>query len=136
MEMRKLVNSRLEVSQLALVVNVFVWTADEPTSFALLDWFVDAGFNLIDTADMYSTWVEGNSAGESETIIGKWLKRSGKRAKVVIATKVGKEVGPGSGGLSKAYILKAVEDSLRRLQTDHIDRSVPVARRRPANPAG
>lgn len=121
MEMRKLGNSGLEVAPLAFGGNVFGWTADEQTSFALLDGFVDAGFNLIDTADMYSTWVEGNSGGESETIIGKWLKRSGKRAKVVIATKVGKEVGPGSGGLSKAYILKAVEDSLRRLQTDTID---------------
>ncbi len=121
MEKRKLGNSGLDVAPLAFGGNVFGWTADESTSFALLDAFVDAGFNLIDTADMYSTWVEGNSGGESEKIIGKWLKRSGKRAQVVIATKVGKEVGPGSGGLSKAYILKAVEDSLRRLQTDTID---------------
>jgi aryl-alcohol dehydrogenase-like predicted oxidoreductase len=121
MEKRKLGNSGLEVAPLAFGGNVFGWTADEPTSFMLLDRFVDAGFNLIDTADMYSTWVTGNSGGESETIIGKWLKRSGKRAKVVIATKVGKAVGPGSGGLSKAYIMKAVEDSLRRLQTDTID---------------
>jgi aryl-alcohol dehydrogenase-like predicted oxidoreductase len=121
MEKRKLGNSGLEIAPLAFGGNVFGWTADEPTSFALLDRFVDAGFNLIDTADMYSTWVTGNSGGESETIIGKWLKRSGKRAKVVIATKVGKAVGPGSGGLSKAYIMKAVEDSLRRLQTDTID---------------
>ncbi|MGD8610401.1 MAG: aldo/keto reductase [Desulfobacterales bacterium] len=121
MEKRKLGNSGLEVAPLAFGGNVFGWTADEPTSFTLLDGFVDAGFNLIDTADMYSTWVEGNSGGESETIIGKWLKRSGKRAKVIIATKVGKEMGPGTGGLSKAYIMKAVEDSLRRLQTDTID---------------
>jgi aryl-alcohol dehydrogenase-like predicted oxidoreductase len=121
MKKRQLGQSSLEVAPLAFGGNVFGWTADEPTSFMLLDRFVDAGFNLIDTADMYSTWVTGNSGGESETIIGKWLKRSGKRAKVVIATKVGKAVGPGSGGLSKAYIMKAVEDSLRRLQTDTID---------------
>ena len=121
MELRKLGNSGLEVAPLAFGGNVFGWTVDEPTSFALLDAFVDAGFNLIDTADMYSTWVEGNSGGESETIIGKWLQRSGKRAKVVIATKVGKEMGPDKSGLSKAYILQAVEDSLRRLQTDYID---------------
>jgi aryl-alcohol dehydrogenase-like predicted oxidoreductase len=121
MEMRKLGNSGLEVAPLAFGGNVFGWTADEPASFALLDRFVDAGFNLIDTADVYSHWVEGNSGGESETIIGKWLKRSGKRAKVVIATKVGKEMGPDRSGLSKAYILQAVEDSLRRLQTDTID---------------
>jgi aryl-alcohol dehydrogenase-like predicted oxidoreductase len=121
MEMRKLGNSELEVAPLAFGGNVFGWTVDEPTSFALLDAFVDTGFNLIDTADMYSTWVAGNSGGESETIIGKWLQRSGKRAKVVIATKVGKDMGPDRSGLSKAYILQAVEDSLRRLQTDTID---------------
>ncbi|MGD2186283.1 MAG: aldo/keto reductase [Desulfobacterales bacterium] len=121
MEKRKLGNSELEVAPLAFGGNVFGWTVDEPTSFALLDAFAEAGFNLIDTADMYSTWVDGNSGGESETIIGKWLKRSGKRAKVVIATKVGKEMGPNKNGLSKAYILQAVEDSLRRLQTDYID---------------
>jgi aryl-alcohol dehydrogenase-like predicted oxidoreductase len=121
MEKRKLGNSGLEVAPLAFGGNVFDWTADEPTSFALLDAFVDAGFNLIDTADVYSHWVQGHSGGESETVIGKWLKRSGKRAKVVIATKVGKEMGPNSKGLSKAYILQAVEASLRRLQTDYID---------------
>ena len=121
MEMRKIGHSELEVAPLAFGGNVFGWTVDESTSFALLDAFVDAGFNLIDTADMYSTWVTGNSGGESETIIGKWLQRSGKRAKVVIATKVGKDMGPDRSGLSKAYILQAVEDSLRRLQTDTID---------------
>jgi len=121
MEKRKLGNSGLEVAPLAFGGNVFGWTADEPTSFALLDAFVDAGFDLIDTADVYSHWVQGHSGGESETIIGKWLKRSGKRSKVVIATKVGKEMGPDSKGLSKAYILQAVEASLRRLQTDYID---------------
>jgi len=121
MEKRKLGKSGLEVAPLAFGGNVFGWTVDEPTSFALLDAFVDAGFNMIDTADVYSRWVKGNSGGESETIIGKWLKRSGNRAKVVIATKVGKEMGPDSQGLSKAYILQAVEESLRRLQTDYID---------------
>jgi aryl-alcohol dehydrogenase-like predicted oxidoreductase len=121
MEKRQLGNSGLEVAPLAFGGNVFGWTADEPTSFALLDAFVDAGFNLIDTADMYSTWVQGHSGGESETIIGKWLKHSGKREQVLIATKVGKEMGPGLKGLSKTYILRAVEASLRRLQSDYID---------------
>ncbi len=121
MEKRKLGNSGLEVAPLAFGGNVFGWTVDEPTSFVLLDAFVEAGFNLIDTADMYSRWVQGHSGGESETIIGKWLKRSGKRAKVIIASKDGKEMGPNSQGLSKTYILQAVEDSLRRLQTDYID---------------
>ena len=121
MEKRKLGNSELEVAPLAFGGNVFGWTTDEPTSFALLDAFVDAGFNLIDTADMYSTWVEGHKGGESETILGKWLKRSGKREKLIIASKVGKEMGPNLQGLSKAYIMQAVEASLRRLQTDYID---------------
>ena len=121
MEKRKLGNSGLEVAPLAFGGNVFGWTVDEPTSFALLDAFVAAGFNLIDTADVYSRWVQGHRGGESETIIGKWLKRSGNRAKVVIASKVGKEMGPNSNGLSKTYILQAVEDSLQRLQTDYID---------------
>ena len=121
MEKRKLGNSGLEVAPLAFGGNVFGWTVDEPTSFALLDAFVDAGFNLIDTADMYSTWVEGHKGGESETILGKWLKHSGKREKVIIASKVGKEMGPNLQGLSKTYILQAVEASLQRLQTDYID---------------
>jgi aryl-alcohol dehydrogenase-like predicted oxidoreductase len=121
MKKRKLGNSGLEVAPLAFGGNVFGWTVDEPTSFALLDAFVAAGFNLIDTADVYSRWVQGHRGGESETIIGKWLKRSGNRTKVVIASKVGKEMGPNSNGLSKTYILQAVEDSLRRLQTDYID---------------
>jgi aryl-alcohol dehydrogenase-like predicted oxidoreductase len=121
MEKRKLGNSGLEVAPLAFGGNVFGWTTDEPTSFALLDAFVDAGFNLIDTADVYSTWVEGHKGGESETILGKWLKHSGKRANVIIASKVGKEMGPNRQGLSKTYILQAVEASLQRLQTDYID---------------
>jgi len=101
--------------------NVFGWTADESTSFKLLDAFVAAGFNSIDTADVYSRWAPGNRGGESESIIGKWLKKSGNRNKVVIATKAGKEMGPGKKGLSKKYICLAVEDSLQRLQTDYID---------------
>jgi len=121
MNKRKLGNSGLEVAPLAFGGNVFGWTVDEPAAFRLLDGFVGAGFNLIDTADMYPKWVPGNQGGESETIIGHWLKRSGKRKEVLIATKVGSEMAPGSKGLSKAYILRAVEDSLRRLQTDSID---------------
>lgn len=121
MKKRKLGNSGLEVSPLAFGGNVFGWTVDEPTSFQLLDAFVASGCNLIDTADTYSKWVPGNKGGESETIIGKWLKQSGKRKKVIIATKVGMEMGPNKKGLSKAYILRAAEDSLQRLQTDYID---------------
>jgi aryl-alcohol dehydrogenase-like predicted oxidoreductase len=121
MTRRKLGSSGIEVAPLAFGGNVFGWTADEAMSFRLLDAFTAAGFNLIDTADAYSKWVPGNSGGESETIIGKWLKRSGKRKKVVIATKVGSEMGPNEKGLSRSYILKAVERSLQRLQTDHID---------------
>jgi aryl-alcohol dehydrogenase-like predicted oxidoreductase len=121
MNMRKLGRSGLQVSPLAFGGNVFGWTADEETSFQLLDRFVDEGFNFIDTADMYSRWAEGNEGGESETIIGKWLKKSGKRDKVIIATKVGMEMGPDKKGLAPAYIRSAVEDSLRRLQTDYID---------------
>jgi aryl-alcohol dehydrogenase-like predicted oxidoreductase len=118
---RKLGNSGFHVAPLAFGGNVFGWTADEATSFQLLDAFVDRGFNLIDTADAYSKWAPGNKGGESETIIGKWFARSGKRDKVIIATKVGMEMGPNAKGLSRTYILRAVEDSLRRLQTDHID---------------
>ena len=121
MNRRKLGRSGLEVSPLAFGGNVFGWTADEPTSFRLLDQFVAAGFNFIDTADTYSRWAPGNKGGESETIIGKWLKQSGKRAQVVIATKVGMEMAPDKKGLSAAYIQREVEDSLKRLQTDYID---------------
>ena len=121
MKKRKLGNSGMEVAPLALGGNVFGWTADEPTSFRLLDAFVAAGCNLIDTADIYSAWVPGNKGGESETVLGKWLKRRGNRSKVLIATKVGKEMGPDRKGLSRSYILRAAEDSLRRLQTDCID---------------
>jgi aryl-alcohol dehydrogenase-like predicted oxidoreductase len=121
MKKRRLGNSDLEIAPLAFGGNVFGWTVDEATSFTLLDAFVDAGLDLIDTADMYSRWVPGNQGGESETIIGNWLKRSGKRDRVLIATKVGLEMGPGRKGLSRSYILSSVEDSLRRLQIDHID---------------
>lgn len=121
MEKRKLGNSGLEIYPLIFGGNVFGWTADELRSFELLDAFVDFGFNCIDTADVYSKWVPGNKGGESETIIGKWFKRSGKRKKVILASKVGFELGPGKKGLSKTYILRAVEDSLARLQTDYID---------------
>jgi len=118
---RKLGNSGLAIAPIVFGGNVFGWTADESTSFQLLDAFVAAGFNAVDTADVYSKWVPGNKGGESETIIGKWLKRSQKRQQVIIATKVGAEMGPGKKGLSKSYILAAVEDSLQRLQTDYID---------------
>lgn len=117
--MRPLGKSSLSIAPLAFGGNVFGWSADEARSFALLDAFVDAGFNLVDTADVYSAWVPGNRGGESETLIGKWFKRSGKRDRVVIATKVGKWVE--QPGLSPANIEQAVEGSLRRLQTDCID---------------
>ena len=121
MKQRQLGSSGLMVSPLAFGGNVFGWTADEATSFSLLDAFVGAGFNLVDTADVYSRWAPGNQGGESETIIGKWLKRGGPRDRVLIATKVGMEMAPDRKGLAKDYILRAVEDSLKRLQTDHID---------------
>lgn len=120
-EHRELGQSGLNVAPLAFGGNVFGWTADEATTFRLLDTFVDAGLNLVDTADVYSRWAPGNQGGESETLIGKWLRRSGKRAQVVLATKVGKDMGDGRKGLSPAYIQQAVEASLRRLQTDYID---------------
>lgn len=121
MQKRRLGQSSLEIAPLAFGGNVFGWTADEKTSFALLDAFVAAGFNFIDTADVYSRWHPGNSGGESETIIGKWLKARGNRDKVVIATKLGIEMGPDKKGLSRAYMMQAVDASLRRLQTDYID---------------
>jgi aryl-alcohol dehydrogenase-like predicted oxidoreductase len=121
MNKRKLGKSGIEVAPLAFGGNVFGWTVDEAMSFKLLDAFVAAGFNLIDTADVYSRWAPGNKGGESETIIGKWLKQSGKREKVVIATKVGMEMAPDKKGLKKQYIFESVENSLRRLQTDYID---------------
>lgn len=121
MQFRQLGNSELKVSSLMFGGNVFGWTANEQMSFKLLDAWVDAGFNFIDTADYYSRFAPGNVGGESETIIGKWLKRKGNREKVIIATKVGMEMGPGKEGLSKPYIMRAAEDSLHRLGIDHID---------------
>ncbi|OJF95014.1 aldo/keto reductase [Pararhizobium antarcticum] len=122
MEKRTLGRTGLSIAPLVFGGNVFGWTADEKTSFDLLDAFFDAGFNTIDTADVYSSWAPGNSGGESETIVGKWLKRSGRsRDDVVVVTKVGSDMGPGRKGLSARWIIEAVEDSLRRLQTDHID---------------
>ena len=121
MKKRKLGNSGLEITPLAFGGNVFGWTADEATSYKLLDAFVAAGGNLIDTADVYSHWVPSNQGGESETLLGQWLKKSGQRDKVVIATKVGMEMGPTEKGLTRAYILRAVERSLNRLQIDTID---------------
>src|SRR5438270_5255001 len=121
MELRPLGRSDLRVSPLCFGGNVFGWTADEARSFELLDRFVDAGLNFIDTADVYSSWVPGNQGGESETIIGNWLQRRGRRDKVVIGTKVGSEIGPGKKGLSRSHIRRSVEGSLKRLRTDHID---------------
>src|SRR5690348_5100099 len=121
MKKRQLGKSGLEVAPLMLGGNVFGWTADETASFKILDAFVAAGLNFIDSADTYSTWVPGHQGGESETIIGNWFKRSGKRQQVIIATKVGAEI-PGHGkGLSRVWIMRQAEASLKRLQTDHID---------------
>jgi aryl-alcohol dehydrogenase-like predicted oxidoreductase len=121
MKNRALGRCGLQVSPLCFGGNVFGWTVDEATSFKLLDAWVDAGLNFIDTADVYSRWASGHSGGESETIIGKWLKKSGKRDKVVLATKVGKDMGSAKVGLAPDYIRSAVEASLKRLQTDVID---------------
>jgi aryl-alcohol dehydrogenase-like predicted oxidoreductase len=121
MEKRSLGKSGIRVAPFAFGGNVFGWTVHESGSFELLDQFTGSGFNLIDTADVYSTWVRGNTGGESETIIGRWMKKRNNRKDVVIATKVGKPMGPGKSGLSAKYIRLAVEDSLKRLQTDYID---------------
>jgi aryl-alcohol dehydrogenase-like predicted oxidoreductase len=121
MQLRPLGRSGLQVSPLAFGGNVFGWTVDETLSFRLLDAWLDAGFNFVDTADVYSRWVPGHGGGESETIIGKWLRQSGKRNRVVLATKLGKPMGEGRQGLSPAYIQQAVDASLKRLKTDHID---------------
>jgi len=121
MEKREIGTSGIMVSPFTLGGNVFGWTIDEKQSFAVLDAFVDAGLDVIDTADVYSTWGPGNKGGESETIIGDWFKRSGKRDKIIIATKVGKPMGEGKKGLSRKYITQAVEESLRRLRTDYVD---------------
>lgn len=119
--LRTLGRTSIKIPPLMFGGNVFGWTADEATSFALLDGLLDAGFNAIDTADVYSRWVPGHAGGESETLIGKWLAARGVRDRVVIATKVGMDMGDGNSGLSKRWIARAVDDSLRRLQTDYID---------------
>ena len=120
MKKRRLGRSDIEVAPFCFGGNVFGWTADEKTSFALLDAFVEAGFDFVDTADAYSRWVPGHTGGESEAIIGRWMKQRGNRDKVIIATKVGADMGSGRT-TAPAYVRKAVEDSLRRLQTDRID---------------
>lgn len=121
MEKRKLGTSDIEIAPLVFGGNVFGWTLDEKSSFELLDGLLDFGLNMVDSADVYSAWVSGNSGGESETIIGNWLKKSGKRDKIIIATKVGMEMADGSKGLSKEHIIASAEASLKRLNTDHID---------------
>jgi aryl-alcohol dehydrogenase-like predicted oxidoreductase len=120
MQLRPLGQSDIRIAPIMLGGNVFGWSADEKTSFAILDAFADAGFNAIDTADSYSRWIPGHKGGESETAIGNWLKRSGKRGKIVIATKVGSDMGEGKT-VRKDYILRAAEASLKRLQVDCID---------------
>jgi aryl-alcohol dehydrogenase-like predicted oxidoreductase len=121
MQFRSLGRSGLRVAPLCLGGNVFGWTATEAASFKVLDALVAAGLNFIDTADTYSTWVPGHHGGESETVIGNWLKQSARRKDVVIATKVGMEMAPNRKGLSAAHIARSAEESLRRLQTDYID---------------
>ncbi len=121
MEQRSLGRSGIKVPPLMFGGNVFGWTIDKAQSHRILDRLVDAGLHAIDTADVYSAWAPGHQGGESETIIGEWLKASGKRSQVVIATKVGMKMGSGDQGLSRDWIMKEVEASLRRLQTDVID---------------
>ena len=121
MEIRLLGNSGMEIAPLIFGGNVFGWTIDEQRSFELLDTFTNAGFNCIDTADVYARWAPGNTGGESETIIGNWLKKRNNRDKIVVCTKVGGDMGSGKRDISKKYILQAVENSLKRLQTDYID---------------
>ena len=121
MDMRKLGRSGISIAPLMLGGNVFGWTADQDKSFAILDAFVAGGFNAIDTANVYSRWVPGHTGGESEAVIGDWLKARGGRDKLVIATKLGMDMGDDNKGLSAAYMVKAVEESLTRLQTDYID---------------
>jgi aryl-alcohol dehydrogenase-like predicted oxidoreductase len=122
MQMNPLGRSGLNVAPLAFGGNVFGWTADEATSFRLLDAFVDGGFNLVDTADVYSRWVPGHAGGESESVIGRWLQQGGgRRERIVLATKVGMDMGDRRKGLRPAWIRQAVDDSLRRLQSERID---------------
>jgi len=121
LQKRRLGRTDLDIAPLVLGGNVFGWTADEKTSFDILDRFADAGLNAIDTADVYSRWAPGNQGGESEAIIGRWMKARGNRDKVVVITKVGSDMGQGRTDLSASHIAKAVEDSLKRLQVETID---------------
>lgn len=121
MEKRQLGDTDLHIYPIAFGGNVFGWTIDEKKSFEILDAFTGAGFNFIDTADVYSRWAPGNSGGESEAIIGNWLEKQGNRDKIVLATKVGSDMGDGKKGLKKDYIIQAAEASLKRLKTDYID---------------
>ncbi|WP_346317598.1 aldo/keto reductase [Chitinophaga sp. YIM B06452] len=121
METRTLGNTGFRIAPLMFGGNVFGWTANEPTSFRLLDAFTDAGFNAVDTADTYTRWVPGNTGGDSERVIGKWLSQTGKRDKIMLATKVGGVFSEEKKGLKKDYILRSIDDSLQRLQTDYID---------------
>ncbi|OJX51180.1 MAG: alcohol dehydrogenase [Flavobacterium sp. 38-13] len=121
MEKRQLGNTDLHIYPVAFGGNVFGWTLDEKKSFEILNGFTEAGFNFVDTADVYSRWAPGNTGGESERIIGKWLKEKKNRHNIVLTTKVGSDMGDGRKGLKKQYILKAVEDSLQRLGTDYLD---------------
>lgn len=121
MEKVKLGKTDLQISPLVFGGNVFGWTVDKKRSFELLDYFYENGFNCVDTADVYSTWMPGGKGGESETIIGQWMKERNNRSSMLIATKVGMDMGENKKGLSSSYIKQAVEDSLKRLQTDYID---------------
>ncbi|MFA0963653.1 aldo/keto reductase [Roseivirga sp. BDSF3-8] len=121
MNKRKLGNTSLQTSPIVFGGNVFGWTLDQKASFQMLDEVTASGFDTIDTADVYSRWVEGNQGGESETLIGKWMKDRGNRQEITLITKVGSDMGQGQKDLSEKHILKAADDSLRRLQTDHID---------------
>jgi aryl-alcohol dehydrogenase-like predicted oxidoreductase len=118
---RMLGKTGMEVAPLVFGGNIFGWTADQAASFMVLDAFAAAGFNSVDTADVYSRWVPGHTGGESESILGEWMKQRGNRSKIIVATKVGMDMGDGKKGLSKSHILRSAEDSLTRLQTDYID---------------
>ena len=121
MQKRQLGKTGLEISSLVFGGNVFGWTADQATSFKLLDAFLAGGFNAVDTADVYSTWAPGHAGGESETILGEWMQQRGNRSQIIVATKVGAEMGDKSKGLTRSHILRSAENSLRRLRTDYID---------------
>jgi aryl-alcohol dehydrogenase-like predicted oxidoreductase len=121
MQVRSLGATDLKIAPLVLGGNVFGWTTDRETSFAILDAFLDAGFNAIDTADVYNRYAPGLRGGESESILGEWMKRRGVRGRIVLITKGGLEMGEGMQGLGRAYLMQACEASLQRLQTDYID---------------